>query len=320
MTAEQKAYLENQDKIIADLRRQLNERKGIQTSQPSAQPNSAVTTTGTTPQDNYLSGQWEINQKKAQQQPQPTQPQESYWSAQYARQQQQEQSEIPHVTGYPKIDAKIANGTPLTYKEIAGLKYLGFDINKLNADLNVRKTSINKDIEELKEISNALRASEIVLSMLNDESGKANDFGRMVNRWSKGFYPLNDNERQWVNAADNFRRTLDKFAWGNQLSNKKEEISIEKNGIGQRFSTIGENVGILRDGMEMLLNHAASIMKSAKLKGLNLSDKDLGIITKRLQNAQENIKYMRSKEPELLEQSKFKVDIGSNMYDFQLVN
>ena len=71
---------------------ELEAQKGIQTSQDSqpqsapqpAQPNSVVFTNGATPQDNYFSWQYEVNQRKAQEKAQQdSTPKESYLSAQW---------------------------------------------------------------------------------------------------------------------------------------------------------------------------------------------------------------------------------------------
>lgn len=261
MTAEQKAQLEAKYKIIADLQQRINAleaQKGIQTlqtSQPqSAQPNSAVfTNTGTTPQDNYfswqyevnqrkaqekaqqdstpkesyLSAQWEINQRKAQEQAeqQPTQPQESYWSAQYARQQQAQDYPDYPKTGIPPIDRKIAQKIPLSALDISDVKRItGLDLQKYSADLNVKKTDLTQGIRKM---NSAFSAIESTLDLMNEtekSAGRINTINRGLHNTFGGLVPLTD-ENQYYRGRDiaNTRKIANALSDGKTTDQDKQD-------------------------------------------------------------------------------------------------
>ena len=296
---------------------ELEAQKGIQTSQDSqpqsapqpAQPNSVVFTNGATPQDNYfswqyevnqrkaqekaqqdstpkesyLSAQWEINQRKAQEQAQqsaqpkesylkaqweinqrkaqaqaeqqPTQPQESYWSAQYARQQQAQDYPDYPKTGIPLIDRKIAQKIPLSALDIADVKRItGLDLHKYSADLNVKKVDATKAIFALQDTFKALDSNFDLMRATEKSAGSWNGIDRWLHRKTFGWTDLNDDNAMYQTKDDiNVQHIAQAFAGGGKVTDQDKRYAREYYSTGLRsarnqvYSQVAVSKELLRE-------------------------------------------------------------------------
>lgn len=176
------AQLAQVNKEIAELEAQ----KGIKTSQTSqpqpAQPNSVVFTNGATPQDNYLSWQYEVNQRKQNAQAQGA----------------QNPSNNKTMTRLEWIQHKLENGMPLDLMEQWALKKAGIDPSKLSADLNVKKTEITKNHETLGNLQRAMASSHNLILKAKDQAGFWKSVDRWLHRKTKGYTDLSDGNDQYM--------------------------------------------------------------------------------------------------------------------------
>ncbi|MDY2584082.1 hypothetical protein [Helicobacter sp.] len=329
MTVEQNAQLEAKYKIIADLQQRINvlqAQKGIQTSQPqSEQPNSAVTNTGTTPQDNYLSwqydtnqrnaqaqqdsapqgnylsGQWEIHQKKAQQQPQPTQNKQStrefllkdFYDTIYNTQNANKRDVV--LTGYPRIDYKLIKGIQLNTQDIHLLRKAGHNdsyINKIQGDINVRKTNINTLAKEMTELSELYRASEVVLSMLREESNLDGAMDRFAQNVSRGIWETNAQEAEWQKEANTLLNGMTRLRYGNQIDKAKRKEAEDEFGFAKRAYSVKHNAGVMKGVLKEIINRGELLLQKSDISGVNM--KDAKNFVNRLQLAKEHLGYLNS--------------------------
>lgn len=330
MTAEQKAQLEAKYKIIADLQQRINAleaQKGIQTSQPqSAQPNSAVfTNTGTTPQGNYLSAQYAINQRNAQAQApqvkQDSSTQGNYlsrqWEINQAKEQQNAQNtqkrellkdfydtinnpqnankrDVP-LTGYPRIDYKLIKGIQLNTQDIHLLRQAGHNdtyINKVQGDINVRKTNINTLTKEMTELSELYRASEVVLSMLREESHLDGAIDRFAQNFSRGIWETNAQEAEWQKEADTLLNGMTRLRYGNQIDSAKRKEAENQFGFAKRAYSVKHNAGVMKGVLEEIINRGELLLQKSDISGVNM--KDAKNFVNRLQLAKEHLGYLNS--------------------------
>lgn len=330
MTAEQKAKLEAKYKIIADLQQRINAleaQKGIQTSQPqSAQQNSAVfTNTGTTPQGNYLSAQYAINQRNAQAQApqvkQDSSTQGNYLSRQWEINQAKEQQNAQNtqkreflkdfydtihnpqnankrdvaLTGYPRIDYKLIKGIQLNTQDIHLLRKAGHNdtyINKVQGDINVRKTNINTLTKEMTELSELYRASEVVLSMLREESHLDGAIDRFAQSFSRGIWETNAQEAEWQKEADTLLNGMTRLRYGNQIDSAKRKEAENQFGFAKRAYSVKHNAGVMKGVLEEIINRGELLLQKSDISGVNM--KDAKNFVNRLQLAKEHLGYLNS--------------------------
>lgn len=305
MTAEQKAQLEAKYKIIADLQQRINAleaQKGIktsQTSQPqSAQPNLEVST-GTTPQGNYLSRQWEINQAKEQQNTQKAQNEQSkrevllkdfYDTINNPKNAQKREVAL---TGYPRIDFKLIKGIQLNTQDIHLLRKAGHNdsyINKVQGDINVRKTNINTLTKEMTELSELYRASEVVLSMLREESHLDGAIDRFAQSFSRGIWETNAQEAEWQKEADTLLNGMTRLRYGNQIDSAKREEAENQFGFAKRAYSVKHNAGVMKGVLEEIINRGELLLQKSDMSGVNM--KDAKNFVNRLQLAKEHLGYL----------------------------
>ena len=335
MTAEQKAQLEAKYKIIADLQQRINAleaQKGIktsQTSQPqSAQPNLEVST-GTTPQGNYLSAQYAINQRNAQAQApqvkQDSSTQGNYLSRQWEINQAKEQQNTPTqneqskrevllkdfydtinnpknaqkrdvaLTGYPRIDYKLIKGIQLNTQDIHLLRQAGHNdsyINKVQGDINVRKTNINTLTKEMTELSELYRASEVVLSMLREESHLDGAIDRFAQNVSRGIWETNAQEAEWQKEADTLLNGMTRLRYGNQIDSAKRKEAENQFGFAKRAYSVKHNAGVMKGVLEEIINRGELLLQKSDISGVNM--KDAKNFVNRLQLAKEHLGYLNS--------------------------
>ena len=333
MTAEQKAQLEAKYKIIADLQQRINAleaQKGIQTSQPqSAQPNLEVST-GTTPQGNYLSAQYAINQRNAQAQapqvkqdsstqgnylsrqweikntPQPTQEPQNTQNTQKAQKReflkdfydtinnpQNANKRDVALTGYPRIDYKLIKGVQLNTEDIHLLRQAGHNdsyINKVQGDINVRKTNINTLTKEMTELSELYRASEVVLSMLREESHLDGAIDRFAQSFSRGIWETNAQEAEWQKEADTLLNGMTRLRYGNQIDSAKRKEAENQFGFAKRAYSVKHNAGVMKGVLEEIINRGELLLQKSDISGVNM--KDAKNFVNRLQLAKEHLGYL----------------------------
>lgn len=325
MTAEQKAQLEAKYKIIADLQQRINAleaQKGIQTSQPQ----SAQQNTSTQPQENYLSAQYAINQRNAQapQVKQDSSTQGNYLSRQWKINQAKEQQNTPTqneqskreflkdfydtihnpqnankrdvaLTGYPRIDYKLIKGIQLNTQDIHLLRQAGHNdsyINKVQGDINVRKTNINTLTKEMTELSELYRASEVVLSMLREESHLDGAIDRFAQNFSRGIWETNAQEAEWQKEADTLLNGMTRLRYGNQIDSAKRKEAENQFGFAKRAYSVKHNAGVMKGVLEEIINRGELLLQKSDISGVNM--KDAKNFVNRLQLAKEHLGYLNS--------------------------
>lgn len=309
----------------------LEAQKGIktsQTSQPqSAQPNLEVST-GTTPQGNYLSAQYAINQRNAQaqapQEKQDSSTQGNYLSRQWEINQAKEQQNTPTqneqskreflkdfydtihnpqnankrdvaLTGYPRIDFKLIKGIQLNTQDIHLLRQAGHNdtyINKVQGDINVRKTNINTLTKEMTELSELYRASEVVLSMLREESHLDGAIDRFAQNFSRGIWETNAQEAEWQKEADTLLNGMTRLRYGNQIDSAKRKEAENQFGFAKRAYSVKHNAGVMKGVLEEIINRGELLLQKSDISGVNM--KDAKNFVNRLQLAKEHLGYLNS--------------------------
>lgn len=306
----------------------LEAQKGIktsQTSQPqSAQPNLEVST-GTTPQGNYLSAQYAINQRNAQAQApqvkQDSSTQGNYLSRQWEINQAKEQQNTQKaqkreflkdfydtinnpqnaqkrdvaLTGYPRIDYKLIKGIQLNTQDIHLLRQAGHNdtyINKVQGDINVRKTNINTLTKEMTELSELYRASEVVLSMLREESHLDGAIDRFAQNFSRGIWETNAQEAEWQKEADTLLNGMTRLRYGNQIDSAKRKEAENQFGFAKRAYSVKHNAGVMKGVLEEIINRGELLLQKSDISGVNM--KDAKNFVNRLQLAKEHLGYLNS--------------------------
>ena len=303
----------------------LEAQKGIQTSQPQ----SAQQNTSTQPQENYLSAQYAINQRNAQAQApqvkQDSSTQGNYLSRQWEINQAKEQQNTPTqneqskrevllkdfydtinnpqnaqkrevaLTGYPRIDYKLIKGVQLNTEDIHLLRQAGHNdtyINKVQGDINVRKTNINTLTKEMTELSELFRASEVVLSMLREESHLDGAIDRFAQNFSRGIWETNAQEAEWQKEADTLLNGMTRLRYGNQIDSAKRKEAENQFGFAKRAYSVKHNAGVMKGVLEEIINRGELLLQKSDISGVNM--KDAKNFVNRLQLAKEHLGYLNS--------------------------
>ena len=284
----------------------LEAQKGIKTSQTS-QPQSAQSnlevSTGTTPQGNYLSAQYAISQRNAQA-PQEKQEQVNYLSRQWeikntpqttqeAQNTQNAQKREVALTGYPRIDYKLIKGIQLNTQDIHLLRQAGHNdtyINKVQGDINVRKTNMNTLTKEMTELSELYRASEVVLSMLREESNLDGAIDRFAQNVSRGIWETDAQEAEWQKEAETLLNGMTRLRYGNQIDSAKRKEAENQFGFAKRAYSVKHNAGVMKGVLKEIINRGELLLQKSDMSGVNV--KDAKNFMNRLELAKEHLGYL----------------------------
>ena len=304
----------------------LEAQKGIKTSQTS-QPQSAQSnpevSTGTTPQGNYLSAQYAISQRNAQAPQEKQDSQGNYLSRQWEikntpqttqeaqntqnaqkreflkdfyntiNNPQNAQKREVALTGYPRIDYKLIKGIQLNTQDIHLLRQAGHNdtyINKVQGDINVRKTNMNTLTKEMTELSELYRASEVVLSMLREESNLDGAIDRFAQNVSRGIWETDAQEAEWQKEADTLLNGMTRLRYGNQIDSAKRKEAENQFGFAKRAYSVKHNAGVMKGVLKEIINRGELLLQKSDMSGVNV--KDAKNFMNRLELAKEHLGYL----------------------------
>ena len=242
--------------------------------------------------------EWEIHQKKAQQQPQPTQNKQStrlkdFYDTIYNTQNANKRDVV--LTGYPRIDYKLIKGIQLNTQDIHLLRKAGHNdsyINKIQGDINVRKTNINTLAKEMTELSELYRASEVVLSMLREESNLDGAMDRFAQNVSRGIWETNAQEAEWQKEANTLLNGMTRLRYGNQIDKAKRKEAEDEFGFAKRAYSVKHNAGVMKGVLKEIINRGELLLQKSDISGVNM--KDAKNFVNRLQLAKEHLGYLNS--------------------------
>ena len=199
------------------------------------------------------------------------------------------------LTGYPRIDYKLIKGIQLNTQDIHLLRQAGHNdsyINKVQGDINVRKTNINTLTKEMTELSELYRASEVVLSMLREESHLDGAIDRFAQNVSRGIWETNAQEAEWQKEADTLLNGMTRLRYGNQIDSAKRKEAENQFGFAKRAYSVKHNAGVMKGVLEEIINRGELLLQKSDISGVNM--KDAKNFVNRLQLAKEHLGYLNS--------------------------
>ncbi len=173
-------------------------------------------------------------------------------------------------TGIAYLDDKIKNRTITAFDYYMAKKFLGMDLNvNLNGNLNLksenktRLASINKATHDIFDDIKALDLGDDLIKKAQNNSGIFSALKRFVNEKTNGFYGLNSDEAETVNALKNYSYSTAR-QMGGQLTNQKIKDAQEMTKFGFRSkeentARLGENQGRLIQILEQDINNLESL-------------------------------------------------------------
>ncbi|MFP6058032.1 Coiled-coil domain-containing protein [Helicobacter pylori] len=173
-------------------------------------------------------------------------------------------------TGIAYLDDKIKNRTITVFDYFMAKKFLGLDLNvNLNGNLNI-KSENNTKIKNLTSATGkiydglkALNLGDRLIEKAQDNSGIFSALKRFANEKTNGFYGLNSDEAETVNALKNYSYSTAR-QMGGQLTNQKIKDAQEMTKFGFRSkeentARLGENQGRLIQILEQDINNLESL-------------------------------------------------------------
>ncbi|MGL2526108.1 Coiled-coil domain-containing protein [Helicobacter pylori] len=173
-------------------------------------------------------------------------------------------------TGIKYLDNKIKNRNLNVFDYYMARKYLGIDLNvNLNGNLNIKsenQTKIKNLTSATSKIYDGMKALNIgdrLIQKAQDNSGIFSALKRFVNEKTNGFYGLNSDEAETVNALKNYSYSTAR-QMGGQLTNQKIKDAQEMTKFGFRSkeentARLGENQGRLIQILEQDINNLESL-------------------------------------------------------------
>ncbi|WRC46610.1 Coiled-coil domain-containing protein [Helicobacter pylori] len=178
----------------------------------------------------------------------------------------------PHYisTGVKYLDNKIKNRSLSVFDYYMARKYLGIDLNvNLNGNLNIksenqtRVKSLTSATGKIYDGLKALNLGDRLIEKAQDNSGIFSALKRFANEKTNGFYGLNSDEAETVNALKNYYYSTAR-QMGGQLTNQKIKDAQEMTKFGFRSkeentARLGENQGRLIQILEQDINNLESL-------------------------------------------------------------
>ncbi|MFP6292841.1 Coiled-coil domain-containing protein [Helicobacter pylori] len=182
----------------------------------------------------------------------------------------EEQPSYISSTGIKYLDNKIKNRSLSAFDYYMARKYLGMDLNvNLNGNLNItsenqtRVKNLTSATSKIYDGIKALNLGDRLIEKAQDNSGFFSALKRFANEKTNGFYGLNSDEAETVNALKNYYYSTAR-QMGGQLTNQKIKDAQEMTKFGFRSkeentARLGENQGRLIQILEQDINNLESL-------------------------------------------------------------
>ncbi|RVY60164.1 Coiled-coil domain-containing protein [Helicobacter pylori] len=173
-------------------------------------------------------------------------------------------------TGIAYLDNKIKNRNITVFDYYMTKKFLGMDLNAyLNGNLNItsenqtRVKNLTSATSKIYDGLKALNLGDRLIKKAQDNSGIFSALKRFANEKTNGFYGLNSDEAETVNALKNYSYSTAR-QMGGQLTNQKIKDAQEMTKFGFRSkeentARLGENQGRLIQILEQDINNLESL-------------------------------------------------------------
>ncbi|MGL2765248.1 Coiled-coil domain-containing protein [Helicobacter pylori] len=173
-------------------------------------------------------------------------------------------------TGIAYLDNKIKNRSITAFDYYMAKKFLGMDLNvNLNGNLNItsenqtRVKNLTSATSKIYDGLKALNLGDRLIQKAQDNSGIFSALKRFANEKTNGFYGLNSDEAETVNALKNYSYSTAR-QMGGQLTNQKIKDAQEMTKFGFRSkeentARLGENQGRLIQILEQDINNLESL-------------------------------------------------------------
>ncbi|WRA75161.1 Coiled-coil domain-containing protein [Helicobacter pylori] len=173
-------------------------------------------------------------------------------------------------TGIKYLDNKIKSRSLNAFDYYMARKYLGMDLNvNLNGNLNItsenqtRVKNLTSATSKIYDGIKALNLGDRLIEKAQDNSGIFSVLKRFANEKTNGFYGLNSDEAETVNALKNYSYSTAR-QMGGQLTNQKIKDAQEMTKFGFRSkeentARLGENQGRLIQILEQDINNLESL-------------------------------------------------------------
>ncbi|RKV07737.1 Coiled-coil domain-containing protein [Helicobacter pylori] len=206
-------------------------------------------------------------------------------------------------TGVKYLDNKIKNRSLSVFDYYMARRYLGIDLNvNLNGNLNIisenqtRVKNLTSATSKIYDGLKALNLGDRLIEKAQNNSGIFSALRRFANEKTNGFYGLNSDEAETVNALKNYSYSTAR-QMGGQLTNQKIKDAQEMTKFGFRSkeentARLGENQGRLIQILEQDINNLESL--GGKVPGSVILE--LFKHKKRLEHIQKNQGKIKLKE------------------------
>ncbi|QDY61422.1 Coiled-coil domain-containing protein [Helicobacter pylori] len=173
-------------------------------------------------------------------------------------------------TGIKYLDNKIKNRILSVFDYYMARKYLGIDLNvNLHGNLNItsenqtRVKNLTSATGKIYDGIKALNLGDRLIEKAQDNSGIFSALKRFVNEKTNGFFGLNSDEAETMNALKNYSYSTAR-QMGGQLTNQKIKDAQEMTKFGFRSkeentARLGENQGRLIQILEQDINNLESL-------------------------------------------------------------
>ncbi|OPG61710.1 Coiled-coil domain-containing protein [Helicobacter pylori] len=173
-------------------------------------------------------------------------------------------------TGIKYLDNKIKNRSLSVFDYYMARKFLGIDLNvNLNGNLNIksenqtRVKNLTSATSKIYDGVKALNLGDRLIEKAQKNSGIFSALRRFANEKTNGFYGLDSDEAETVNALKNYSYSTAR-QMGGQLTNQKIKDAQEMTKFGFRSkeentARLGENQGRLIQILEQDINNLESL-------------------------------------------------------------
>ncbi|WRC10618.1 Coiled-coil domain-containing protein [Helicobacter pylori] len=173
-------------------------------------------------------------------------------------------------TGIKYLDNKIKSRSLSVFDYYMARKYLGIDLNvNLNGNLNItsenqtRVKNLTSATSKIYDGIKALNLGDRLIQKAQYNSGIFSALKRFANEKTNGFYGLNSDEAETMNALKNYSYSTAR-QMGGQLTNQKIKDAQEMTKFGFRSkeentARLGENQGRLIQILEQDINNLESL-------------------------------------------------------------
>ncbi|WQW76528.1 Coiled-coil domain-containing protein [Helicobacter pylori] len=169
-------------------------------------------------------------------------------------------------TGVKYLDNKIKNRSLSVFDYYMARKYLGIDLNvnlNITSENQTRVKNLTSATSKVYDGIKALNLGDRLIEKAQDNSGIFSALKRFANEKTNGFYGLNSDEAETVNALKNYSYSTAR-QMGGQLTNQKIKDAQEMTKFGFRSkeentARLGENQGRLIQILEQDINNLESL-------------------------------------------------------------